>query len=183
MFIKKASAGLACMVEEGDYDSLVGVMMHLLAVKDRQAATDNMFEPLKQTIELLKSYDQELSDDVHQQLQELPEQWNAVKKQSMVVKQDVAPLQTTEANNIRRKANTFDVRKHTAFHRSSVSRALVCDSLASSSLCMYIRTYVCTYIVPSSYYSTSVCVSLLEGDTLCVVVRYCPTAGIELTCT
>ena len=109
VFIKKASAGLACTVEEGDYDSLVGVMMHLLAVKDRQGTTDNMFEPLKQTIELLKSYDQELSDDVHQQLQELPEQWNAVKKQSMVVKQDVAPLQTTEANNIRRKANTFDV--------------------------------------------------------------------------
>lgn len=110
VFIKKASTGLACTVEEGDYDSLVGVMMHLLAVKDRQGTTDNMFEPLKQTIELLKSYDQELSDDVHQQLQELPEQWNAVKKQSMVVKQDVAPLQTTEANNIRRKANTFDVR-------------------------------------------------------------------------
>ena len=109
VFIKKASAGLAHTVEEGDYDSLVGVMMHLLAVKDRQAATDNMFEPLKQTIELLKSYDQELSDDVHQQLQELPEQWNAVKKQSMVVKQDVGPLQTTEANNIRKKANTFDV--------------------------------------------------------------------------
>ena len=108
-FIKKTVVGLSKTVEEGDYDGLVDVMIHLLAVKDRQATTDTMFEPLKQTIELLKSYDQEMSDEVHQQLQELPEQWNSVKKQSVVVKQDVAPLQTTEANNIRRKANSFDV--------------------------------------------------------------------------
>lgn len=56
-------------VEEGDYDGLVGVMIHLSAVKDRQPNTDNMFEPLKQTIELLKTYDQEMSDDVHRQLE------------------------------------------------------------------------------------------------------------------
>jgi dynein heavy chain len=111
-FIKKTVVGLSKTVEEGDYDGLVDVMIHLLAVKDRQATTDTMFEPLKQTIELLKSYDQEMSDEVHQQLQELPEQWNSVKKQSVVVKQDVAPLQTTEANNIRRKANSFDVKQH-----------------------------------------------------------------------
>ena len=44
-------------------------MGHLLAVKDRQATTDNMFEPLKETIELLQSYDQVMSDAVHQQLE------------------------------------------------------------------------------------------------------------------
>ena len=108
-FITRTVDGLSKSVEEGDYDGLVDVMIHLLAVRDRQAATDTMFEPLKQTIELLKVYDQEMSDDVHQLLQELPEQWNSVKKQAVVVKQDVAPLQTTEANNIRRKANSFDV--------------------------------------------------------------------------
>ena len=56
-------------MEEGDYDGLVGVMIHLLAVRDRQPNTDGMFEPLKQTIELLKTYDQEMPDEVHQQLQ------------------------------------------------------------------------------------------------------------------
>jgi dynein heavy chain len=40
-----------------------------MAVKDRQAATDNMFEPLKETIELLQSYDHVMSDAVHQQLE------------------------------------------------------------------------------------------------------------------
>lgn len=44
-------------------------MGHLMAVKDRQATTDEMFEPLKQTIELLKTYGQELPEEVHLQLQ------------------------------------------------------------------------------------------------------------------
>ena len=56
-------------VQEGDYDGLVGVMKHLIAVKDRQPTTDGMFEPLKQTIELLRSYGEELPEEVHQQLE------------------------------------------------------------------------------------------------------------------
>ena len=40
-----------------------------MAVKDKQTIADNMFEPVKATIELLKTYGQELSDDVHLQVQ------------------------------------------------------------------------------------------------------------------
>ena len=42
--------------------------------------------------------------------QELPEQWNNVKKVSIAMKQTVAPLQANEVNIIRRKLATFDVR-------------------------------------------------------------------------
>lgn len=45
------------------------MMGHLMAVKEKQPVADNMFEPLKDTIELLKTYGQELPDEVHQQLQ------------------------------------------------------------------------------------------------------------------
>ena len=38
-FIRVTSAGFNVHVEEGDYDGLVGVMGHLLAVKDRQPST------------------------------------------------------------------------------------------------------------------------------------------------
>lgn len=55
-------------MEEGDYGGLIGVMGHLLAVKERQNTTDAMFEPLQQTIALLKVYEQELPDVVHKQL-------------------------------------------------------------------------------------------------------------------
>ena len=68
-FIKVADAGLMQECEEGNYDQLTDVMGHLMAVKDRQGPTDEMFEPLKHTIELLKTYDQEMQEEVHQQLQ------------------------------------------------------------------------------------------------------------------
>lgn len=56
-------------VGEGDYKGLVEVMGHLLRVKDRQVATDTMFGPLKETVEFLKEYGEELPDEVHAQLQ------------------------------------------------------------------------------------------------------------------
>jgi len=68
-FIQTADAGLNQPIKEGDYTGLVKVMGHVMAVKDRQAATDEMFEPLKDTIELLKSYSQEMPEDVYLQLQ------------------------------------------------------------------------------------------------------------------
>uniref|UniRef100_H2ZKA8 AAA+ ATPase domain-containing protein n=1 Tax=Ciona savignyi TaxID=51511 RepID=H2ZKA8_CIOSA len=111
-FIKVADLGLSKPIEEGDYDGLVECMGHLMAVRDRADATDVMFEPLKQTIELLKAYDQEMSEDVHLQLQELPEQWNNTRKLSVTVKQTVAPLQANEVSIIRRKCTSFDVKQH-----------------------------------------------------------------------
>lgn len=64
-----AEAGLSQQVEEGNYAGLVEVMGHLLAVKERQHTTDAMFEPLQQTIALLKVYEQELPDVVYKQLE------------------------------------------------------------------------------------------------------------------
>ena len=68
-FIKNTSSGLELDIQEGDYDGLVGVMVHLLAVKERQAVTDDMFEPLKQTVELLSVYTQDTPEDVLQKLE------------------------------------------------------------------------------------------------------------------
>ena len=75
-FVSATQAGLSQRVEEGDYGGLVGVMGHLLAVKEKQATADAMFEPLQQTIALLMVYEQELPDveehgvDLHQQRQD-----------------------------------------------------------------------------------------------------------------
>ncbi|KAG8128896.1 hypothetical protein E2320_015667, partial [Naja naja] len=87
-------------------------MGQLMAVKDRQSSTDEMFEPLKQTIELLKNYEQELPGDVYRQLEELPEKWNNVKKLAINMKQQVAPLQANEVAILRRKCALFDVEQN-----------------------------------------------------------------------
>lgn len=68
-FIKITDKGLTKHVDEGNYEGLVECMSHLIAVKDRQSMTDDMFDPLKQTIELLKTYEQEMPEEVHLQLQ------------------------------------------------------------------------------------------------------------------
>ena len=68
-FIQEVDTELAKPLIGGDYEALVNVIGILYRMKDRQSATDEMFEPLKQAIELLKIYNQELPDEVHQHLQ------------------------------------------------------------------------------------------------------------------
>ncbi|XP_028842651.1 dynein heavy chain 9, axonemal-like isoform X2 [Denticeps clupeoides] len=112
-FITATRAGIGRMVTEGDYDGLVEVMGHLKAVKGREGSTDTMFEPLQDTIKLLRSYEQELPDLAYKQLQELPDQWMELKKQVVLVKQQVAPLQVSEVASLRRRCASFDVDQHT----------------------------------------------------------------------
>lgn len=109
-FIRSADEGLQQTVNEGDYRALVNVMGYLLHVKERQAVTDEMFTPLKETIELLKFYDQDIPEEVNVYLQELPEQWNNTKKIAITVKQQVAPLQAAEVTFIRKRIVEFDSR-------------------------------------------------------------------------
>lgn len=109
-FIRKADEGLQQTVNEGDYKALVNVMGYLLQVKERQQVTDEMFNPLRDTIELLKFYDQDIPEQVNVFLQELPEQWNNTKKIATTIKQQVAPLQAAEVGCIRKKIAEFDAR-------------------------------------------------------------------------
>uniref|UniRef100_A0A8C5TMB1 Dynein axonemal heavy chain 17 n=1 Tax=Malurus cyaneus samueli TaxID=2593467 RepID=A0A8C5TMB1_9PASS len=110
-FIQTAEKGLSRKVEKGDYGGLVEVMGHLLAVKERHSATDAMFEPLKETIELLRAYEQQLPEEVHQQLEELPEKWSQVKKLAVAVKQQLAPLQASEVTALRQSCAAFDTQQ------------------------------------------------------------------------
>lgn len=90
---RRADEGLLQSIHPGDYARLVSVMGYLLQVKERQPTTDEMFQPLEETIELLKFYDQDIPEEVNVLLQELPEQWANTKKLALMVKQQVTPLQ------------------------------------------------------------------------------------------
>ena len=108
-FIKTADGGLSNQPQEGDLDALVSTMGVLMNVRDRQQSADDLFEPLRQTVDLLKTYDQDVSEDVAKLLQELPEKWNNTRKVSIQMKQYVAPLQATEVANIRRRVTEFEM--------------------------------------------------------------------------
>ncbi|XP_072501166.1 dynein axonemal heavy chain 9 [Notamacropus eugenii] len=125
VFIRNGESGLSKRVEKGDFTGLVATMRLLVALKERQSSTDEMFEPLKHTIELLKIYEQELPDAVFKQLEELPEKWNNIKKMAVIVKQHVAPLQEDEVTALRQKCAAFGTEQSTfreQFHKEAPFR-------------------------------------------------------------
>uniref|UniRef100_A0A8P0S8H0 Dynein axonemal heavy chain 11 n=1 Tax=Canis lupus familiaris TaxID=9615 RepID=A0A8P0S8H0_CANLF len=107
-FIKETDAGLQKDLSEGDHDGLVDIMGHLLAVRSRQRTTDELFEPLKQTIILLENYGQKMPEQVYIQLEELPERWETTKKIAVTVRHAVSPLQNAEVTLLRKKCISFD---------------------------------------------------------------------------
>nr|XP_054501017.1 dynein axonemal heavy chain 17 [Agelaius phoeniceus] len=110
-FIKESTAGLSKPLEEGDYEGLVEVMAHLAKVRERQEATDTMFEPLKETVALLKTYGDKMPEEIHLLLQKLPESWDSNKKLCLRVAESAAPLQAAEAAIIRSKCQDFEVQQ------------------------------------------------------------------------
>ncbi|ODN03963.1 Dynein beta chain, ciliary [Orchesella cincta] len=111
-FIQEAEKGLGQTLREGDTKTLISTMKWLQQMKERQVKVDNMFEPIKQYIELLKMYDYEPPDAVFVQLDELPQKWNNLKKQAIQTKHQAAPLQAKEVSSIRKRISDFDKRQN-----------------------------------------------------------------------
>uniref|UniRef100_A0A672ZPD5 Dynein, axonemal, heavy chain 11 n=1 Tax=Sphaeramia orbicularis TaxID=375764 RepID=A0A672ZPD5_9TELE len=110
-FIQTSVEGLDQPVMKGDHCGLVQVMSHLLAVRDRQVATDKMFEPLRDTVVLLERYGVTIPDQVYSQLEELPEKWNGAKKLALKVRNEVAPLQNAEVMVLRKQCMAFELKQ------------------------------------------------------------------------
>ncbi|KAM4600952.1 dynein axonemal heavy chain 11 [Polymixia lowei] len=111
-FVRATVKGLGRPVTKGDHRGLVEVMSHLMAVRDRQAATDRMFEPLKDTIILLERYGETIPDQVYCQLEELPEKWSEAKKLALSVRHEMAPMQNAEVMVIRRQCVAFETKQN-----------------------------------------------------------------------
>jgi dynein heavy chain len=77
------------------------MMTFLSQVRSRQEYTDDMAQPIQDTIELLKSYAYEVPQTIYTMLDELPEQWIVIKKLATKMKQQIAPLQAKQVANIR----------------------------------------------------------------------------------
>lgn len=59
-------------------------------VKERQHATDAMFEPLGEIIDMLRNYGVAIPEESLVQLNELPEKWANTKRLSVIAIQQVA---------------------------------------------------------------------------------------------
>ena len=107
-FIETADEGLLAQIHEGDYKGLVKVMEVLRSVKERQKNTDDMFEPLTDTITLLRRYGVVIPEESLVQLNELPEKWANSKRLSVTAKQIVAPIQGMEIGKLKARMENYE---------------------------------------------------------------------------
>ena len=107
-FIDKADEALMTQVREGDYDGLIQVMEYLALVNSKQKATDSMFEPLQEVIDLLRQYGMVIPNESLAQLEELPEKWANTKRLSVTAKQQVAPLMGMEVGKLKERMDDYE---------------------------------------------------------------------------
>ncbi|OWR50188.1 Dynein beta chain ciliary [Danaus plexippus plexippus] len=110
-FIAYASKELAVQLEEDDYEGLLKVMGVLNEVKAKMdAGTDQMFEPLRDIMYVLKEYGVDFPEETYEQLDVLPERWRNLVKQATVIKNEVAPMQAAQAALIAKRVALLNLR-------------------------------------------------------------------------
>lgn len=90
-------------------EALIRCMDQLFKTRMRTKETDALFEPLHDTIKLLKAKNVEIREDVVGLLNDLPDKWSSLKRLTDQVKSEVAPMQADEALELRRRIQRFDV--------------------------------------------------------------------------
>ena len=111
-YIKDTRGALGIEIKEGDYNGLVQVMGTLISVKGRTQYIDDIFEPLKKTVNLVKQYNVDIPDEAAKSLNKLPEEWTDLKKQNAGVRENVASYQAIEVESLQKKANRFEMKNH-----------------------------------------------------------------------
>ncbi|KAF5274393.1 hypothetical protein FQA39_LY07273 [Lamprigera yunnana] len=111
-FITEAIMELKVDVTELDYMGLLKIMSYLVKIRNRQIATDVMFDPLKDIMTMLNEYSVLFSDDIYTRLIELPEKWLMCKKVAVTTKQAIIPLQSVQIAALKRRLGLFDVREN-----------------------------------------------------------------------
>ncbi|XP_075982942.1 dynein beta chain, ciliary-like [Anticarsia gemmatalis] len=110
-FIAYATKELNVELGEDDYEGLLKVMGVLNEVKAKQdSGTDQMFEPLRDIIDVLKEYGVEFPEETYEQLDVLPERWRNLVKLATVMKNNVAPLQAAQAALIAKRVALINLR-------------------------------------------------------------------------
>ncbi|VDP78001.1 unnamed protein product [Echinostoma caproni] len=113
--------------EKVDYDKLVTVLERLKLIREAEDATDAGFEPLRETVALLKEFGEELPESMNKLLETLPDQWHELKNVAVLTKQKIQPLQEREVQNIRARSAKYDTDSATLKREFSESDVFVFD--------------------------------------------------------
>lgn len=109
-FIERSKLILNQEIEKHEFDKLVEILSILSQVEQRTLETDSMFEPLKNEVELLKKFNEELEPNINTQFADLPEKWNKTKKAALLMTQTIAPVQIHQVDLIRKRVTLLEIR-------------------------------------------------------------------------
>ncbi|RLU17527.1 hypothetical protein DMN91_009762 [Ooceraea biroi] len=110
-FLTNALKKFTQPIAPDDYEDLLNTIYYLKEVRDRQYQIDDMWEPIKATIDLLKQYQVKFDEETYIWLAELPEQWATVKKWAAQVKQVVNPLMARQIELLKKRLNYYDFKQ------------------------------------------------------------------------
>ncbi|XP_076749810.1 dynein beta chain, ciliary-like [Xylocopa sonorina] len=110
-FLQLAMDNFSRPIHEDDYDALLETIYYLKEVRDRQYEIEDMFDPIKKTIELLQTYNVHLDEKIFSWLAELPLTWETLKKVAAQVKQVVQPLMTRQIELLKKRLSYYDFKQ------------------------------------------------------------------------
>ena len=106
-FIGLIKETLTHEVAEGDQKGLFDAMAHVRDVRNREERTNNLFVPLKDTIQLLKKFGVLMPDETLETLEMIPFSWEDTKKITLNAREGLGPLQAIQQEKVREEAEVF----------------------------------------------------------------------------
>ncbi|CAN0055637.1 unnamed protein product [Heterosigma akashiwo] len=115
-FMVTVKDGLMLTVEEGvaGKENLMHVMKDIGDVRKRNELTLEMFDPLRETVALLKAHQVDVAQtklagkELQDYLEEAPMAWEGVVKKSFKKKEEILPHQMTEVEALKEEIDQFD---------------------------------------------------------------------------
>ena len=105
--MREVSSGLNAEVEGDNVAQLTTAMWHLQNMKQANDEVDDLFEPLRGMVSLLRKYHIPVADETVSKLEKAPFEWEDTKKLGFFAKEGLVPLQSKQAEKIKREAEEF----------------------------------------------------------------------------
>lgn len=106
--MKNVNEGLMQEVPQGDSEALKKVLGHIHQVRSKEKSTVKMFQPLKDTVNLLKKHGRNLDEFETKLLSEAPSKWDSTVTSVYAVKEKVNKRQDEEVDKIKEKVKEFE---------------------------------------------------------------------------
>eukprot|EP00756_Hemistasia_phaeocysticola_P021738 Hpha_TRINITY_DN15791_c11_g1::TRINITY_DN15791_c11_g1_i1::g.41603::m.41603/K10408/DNAH; dynein heavy chain, axonemal len=117
-FVTRTEVGVECdWTSVRNYDDLVKVMKHLAAFFKVCESVDKMFDPLKDTVMLLRKHDVPLPQAVLQDMEDAPVLWRDLKRHCFEVNDMLQPRQLEEVSKIRDLEKAFEEGSVAFYHK------------------------------------------------------------------